>query len=94
MSKQLKFPSLRWNSSRAVVSVVIWTRTTFSQNQTCKLQSVYCEPIYVGLYMSLLSVLGVHVLDIIACLLPHNIGSCGNKVEGVYFQEVPIQFAW
>ena len=42
VSKQLKFPSLRWNSSHAVVSVVIWTRTTFSQNQTCKLQSVYC----------------------------------------------------
>ena len=42
VSKQLKFPLLPWNTSHAVVSVVIWTRTTFSQNQTCKLQSVYC----------------------------------------------------
>ena len=42
VSKQLKFPSLPWNSSHAVVSVVIRIRPTFSQNQTCKLQSVYC----------------------------------------------------
>ena len=34
VSKQLKFPSLRWNSSHSVVSVVIWTRPTFSQNAT------------------------------------------------------------
>ena len=42
VSKQLKFPSLSWNTSHSVVSVVIWTRPTSSQNANLDMQSVYC----------------------------------------------------
>ena len=60
MSKQLKFPSLRWNSSHSVVSVVIWIRPTFSQNATSDQEPAK---------HILLSDFGVLVLDMITRIL-------------------------